>query len=90
MLEKAFSISSSHLYSTSFFNKAFIDFTSLEKFGMNLQMKLIFPKNEYKPFLFNGYGSHSIPSTLSKSILMPSFDMTCPNSFPLSTPKTEF
>jgi hypothetical protein len=72
------------------FNKRLMGFMILAKFGTNLLMKLICPKKDCKDFLSLGKGIFLMDSILEGSIEMPSLEMICPNSFPVSTLKIDF
>jgi hypothetical protein len=81
---------SSHSKQASPFNKLFKGLTISTKFGMNLLMKLILPKNDCKDFLSLGRGIFLFASILEGSTEIPSLEMICPNNFPLYTPKIDF
>jgi hypothetical protein len=80
----------SHLKRTSFFNKRLSGFAILTKFGMNLLMKLIWPKKDCRAFLYLWRGIFLMASILEGSIEIPYFEMIWPNNMPLSTLKIDF
>jgi hypothetical protein len=62
---KEFILLSSHLNNAYLFNKALISLNFSAKFGINLLIKLILPKNDCNDFLLVGGGIFLIHSILS-------------------------
>jgi len=57
---------------------------------MNLLTKLIYPRKDCKAFSFEGRDNLFISSNLSRSIDQPSFEITCPRTFPSPISKIDF
>jgi len=90
MASKDYFSSTVHLSAESFLNMLFSSLFNSAKFEMNLLRKLIFPKNGCNYLMFLGWVMVKIASILARSILIPSLDIICPNSFPSSRPKSVF
>ena len=79
-----------HLNGTSFLTKCCKGLTTWEKFGTNLQTKLILPKKDCIAFLELGRLILEIASVHSGSMIMPSLEMMKPKKLPSVTAKIDF
>jgi hypothetical protein len=79
-----------HLISFHFLSMKVICFIILTRFVMNILKKFTFPRKDFTSFLLREVSIFKIPSTLLGSILIPYFEMMCPNKFSSYIPKCDF
>ena len=79
-----------HVSIEPFFNMLFKSLINSAKLERNLLRKNILPKNACNYLMFIGWLMFRIAYILVGWILMPSFEVMCPRSFPSYNPKSDF